>query len=52
MKGRTASPALKRSWARVGQRLMNPDSQLFTDLIADIEVSPIPLDPRLIDQFI
>ena len=31
---------------------MDPDSVLYKDLIADIEVSGIPLDPRAIDQFI
>jgi hypothetical protein len=31
---------------------MDPASALHRDLIADIEVSGIPLDPRLIDHYI
>lgn len=52
MKRRGPSPPLQQAWADVGNLLMDPTSQLFTDLIADIEVSPIPLDPRLIDRYI
>ena len=52
MKGITESPQLQRAWARVGIDLMNSESALFSDLISDIEVSDIPLDPRFIDKFI
>lgn len=52
MKGNTESPQLQRAWARVGIDLMNSESALFSDLISDIEVSDIPLDPRFIDKFI
>ena len=31
---------------------MNPKSALFVDLISDLEVSDIPLDPRFIERFI
>ncbi len=51
-RGRTQSPALQHAWAAIGKRLMDPKSRLFADLISDIEVSDIPLDPRFIDRFI
>jgi hypothetical protein len=50
--GRESSPQLQRQWADIGQLIMNRDSQLHRDLIADIEISDIPLDPRFIDRFI
>ena len=31
---------------------MDPNSRIFKDLIADIEVDPIPLDPRFIERYI
>lgn len=52
MRRRAPTPELQARWAEIGQHIMNPDSLLYKDLIADIEVSGIPLDPRLIDQFI
>ena len=52
MKGRSESPRLQRAWAEVGIDLMNSESTLFSDLISDIEVSNIPIDPRFIDRFI
>lgn len=52
MKRIADSPKLQRVWASVGLDLMNSDSTLFSDLISDIEVSDIPLDPRFIDKFI
>ena len=52
MRGRTDSSNLQRAWARVGIDLTNSRSALFSDLISDIEVSDIPLDPRFIDKFI
>ncbi len=52
MKGISDSPKLQRAWASVGIDLMNSGSTLFSDLISDIEVSDIPLDPRFIDKFI
>lgn len=52
MKRRAASPRLQQGWAEVGRRLMNPDSRMFADLIADIEVNAIPLDPRMVERFI
>lgn len=52
MERREASAELQRRWAEIGRQLMNPDSRLFADLIADIEVSAIPLDPRLVERFI
>jgi len=52
MSGRETSPALQAAWAEIGGLMMDKDSQLHRDLIADIEVANIPLDPRFIDQFI
>jgi alkylation response protein AidB-like acyl-CoA dehydrogenase len=52
MKGKTSSAKLQRQWAEIGALIMNGESTLFKDLIADIEVSDIPLDPRFIDRFI
>lgn len=52
LKGITSSPALQSAWAEVGQLMMDKNSQLHRDLIGDIEVADIPLDPRFIDRFI
>ena len=52
LKGRQLSPELQQSWAEVGKLMMQKDSQLHRDLIADIKVADIPLDPRFIDRFI
>ena len=52
MRGKTDSSKLQQAWARVGLDLMNSQSSLYADLISDIEVSDIPLDPRFIDLFI
>lgn len=50
--GRQPSPRLQHLWAEIGDLVMDPQSRLFQDLIADIEVDPIPLDPRLIERYI
>ena len=52
LKGRESSVQLQRAWAEIGQLMMDKNSKLHQDLIADIEVSDIPLDPRFIDRFI
>ena len=52
MKGRTHSPALQATWAEIGQLMMDTRSTLHQDLLADIEVTDIPLDPRFIDRYI
>ena len=52
MKGKRDSQQLQLAWAEIGRLLMQPDSALFNDLIADLEISDIPLDPRFIDRFI
>lgn len=52
MKGRKSSPELQQLWAEIGQLMMQPNSSLHRDLVADIEVADIPLDPRFIDRFI
>ncbi len=52
MEGQQCSPRLQHQWAEIGALMMNRDSQLHRDLIADLEVSDIPLDPRFIDRFI
>ncbi|NDC62475.1 MAG: acyl-CoA dehydrogenase [Planctomycetia bacterium] len=49
---RPASPRLQALWAEIGGHLLSPRSVLYKDLIADIEVSGIPLDPRFIERFI
>jgi alkylation response protein AidB-like acyl-CoA dehydrogenase len=50
LKGRPASPALYQLWAQIGRSVMDPSSALYKDLIEDIEISGIPLDPRIIDK--
>ena len=50
--GLESSPQLQRDWAEIGQLMMDKDSELHKDLIADIHVAEIPLDPRYIDRFI
>ncbi|MEC9093165.1 MAG: acyl-CoA dehydrogenase family protein [Planctomycetota bacterium] len=52
LQGKTVTPKLQQQWSKIGQSLMNPQSQLHQDLISDIEIHDIPLDPRFIDQFI
>lgn len=52
MNGKESSPELQRAWAEIGQLMMDKNSQLHADLIADIKVHDIPLDPRFIDRFI
>jgi hypothetical protein len=46
------SPQLQAKWAEIGRLIMDADSKLHQDLIADIEVSQIPLDPRFVDRYI
>ncbi len=52
LRGRQASPRLQRMWAEIGRRVMDPSTSLHRNLIADIHVSQIPLDPRSIDDFV
>ncbi len=52
IRGKSNSPQLQRAWAEIGKLIMQPDSALHGDLIADLEVNDIPLDPRFIDRFI
>ena len=52
MNGKSSSPELQRQWAEIGELMMQKNSQLHKDLIADIEVADIPLDPRFIERFI
>ncbi len=52
LSGRGCSPELQRAWAEIGEKMANRESRLHRELIADIEVSEIPLDPRYIDRFI
>jgi alkylation response protein AidB-like acyl-CoA dehydrogenase len=52
MRGRTTSAALQQKWAAIGQLMMQADSTLHQDLVADIEISDIPLDPRFVDRYI
>jgi alkylation response protein AidB-like acyl-CoA dehydrogenase len=52
MRRRAPSADLQRRWAEIGRLVMTGDTALYRDLIADIEVSQIPLDPRSIDLYI
>lgn len=52
MQGKAATPELQAQWAEIGAMLMDPSTQLHTDLISDIEIHDIPLDPRFIDRYI
>jgi alkylation response protein AidB-like acyl-CoA dehydrogenase len=52
MRRRAPSADLQRRWAEIGRLVMTGDAALYKDLIADIEVSGIPLDPRSIDLYI
>ena len=52
MSGKQSSPSLQTQWAAIGKLMIDRNSQLHKDLIADIEVSDIPLDPRFVDRFI
>lgn len=52
MRGRAPSADLQRRWAEIGRLVMTGGTALYKDLIADIEVSRIPLDPRSIDLYI
>ena len=52
MSGKQCSAELQSRWAEIGGLMMNRDSQLHRELIGDIEVADIPLDPRFIERFI
>jgi acyl-CoA dehydrogenase len=52
LRGRAPTPQLQRLWAEIGRLVMDPASALHRDLVADIEVSRIPLDPRTIAEYI
>ena len=52
LRRRAPSAALQRRWAEIGGLVMDPRSVVHRDLIADIEVSPIPLDPRSVARYI
>lgn len=52
VKGKAPTPDLYRLWAEIGQDVMEPGNTLYEDLIADIQVSRIPLDPRHVDRYI
>jgi alkylation response protein AidB-like acyl-CoA dehydrogenase len=52
MNGRESSAKLQQAWAEIGELMMRKESQLHGDLIGDMEVADIPLDPRFIDRFI
>jgi acyl-CoA dehydrogenase len=52
MQGNSDSPELQRAWAEIGKLVMQSNSTLYADLIAQLEINDIPLDPRFIDRFI
>ncbi|MFM7975486.1 MAG: hypothetical protein ACKO8U_10470, partial [Pirellula sp.] len=52
LKRKSPTPELYHLWAEIGRKVMDPSSKLYQDLISEIEVSGIPLDPRTIDRHI
>jgi len=50
--GRRPDATLERRWAELGRLVMDPASALHRDLVADIEVSRIPLDPRSVADYV
>jgi hypothetical protein len=52
LRGRRPDAALERRWAELGRLVMDPASALHRDLVADIEVSRIPLDPRSVADYV
>ena len=52
LSGKETTPQLQQAWAEIGRLMMDRHSQLHQDLIADIEVADIPLDPRFVERFI
>ncbi|MEM9413482.1 MAG: acyl-CoA dehydrogenase, partial [Planctomycetota bacterium] len=52
MQGVPCNADLQGAWAEIGGLMMDRDSQLHKELIADIDVAEIPLDPRFIERFI
>ena len=52
LQGKTQTPELQSRWAEIGRMLMDPGTTLHKDLISDIEIHDIPLDPRFIERFI
>jgi hypothetical protein len=52
IRGKRPSPRLQSQWAEIGRLMMDERAKLHQDLIADIEVSDIPLDPRFVERYI
>ena len=52
MSGVPFDAELQQSWAEIGGLIMDRNSQLHQELIADIEIADIPLDPRFMERFI
>lgn len=52
MSGKQCSAQLQHQWAEIGKLMMDKNSTLHKDLIADIQVSNIPLDPRFVERFV
>lgn len=52
IQGKVSTPELQASWAEIGRMLMDPKTTLHKDLISDIEIHAIPLDPRFVERFI
>jgi alkylation response protein AidB-like acyl-CoA dehydrogenase len=50
--GKAPSARLQETWAEIGRDLIDPRGVLHRDLVADIPVSAIPLDPRHVDRYI
>lgn len=51
-RGKATTVYLQKRWAEIGRFMTMSDSKLHQDLIAEMEVDHIPLDPRLVDQYI
>ncbi len=52
LSGHESSLALQHRWAEIGRLVMTRESQLFRDLIADLEVDDITFDPRFVERYI
>lgn len=52
LRGRRPTPELGRLWAEIGRQAIDPGSPLHRDLFSDIAVTPVPLDPRSVDDYV
>ena len=52
LRGDECSAELQKHWSEIGKLMMNKNSKLHRDLISEMQVNPIPLDPRFVDRYI